>query len=446
MSDKNEIVLWDEPVTSIVPVNLSKPSEIAEFAKQLTIREKNQVVKAYKDGSYELATTFVWGRAMASLKRELGALGITFLAEMLGRTDIREDDSVLDAITEKEAIKLAAELGVISRTEAMRLRHSQELVSHFSQRDPCEDEESMEKTEAVNVLLNCVKSVLAKPRIQVATRFAEYRNQLETDTFEPNDPRCDTLISSPYFFQRLTIAVLLAGIRSHTGAKLEHCLSNLNLLLPLVWNKLREAERWQIGNTYAAVYADGLQKQTSGLKQALLKVKGFDYVPENLRSQTFIKAAEAIIRAHEGNNNFYNEEAPTMMLEKLGSVIPSPALGPCITALLCVRLGNYYGVSWTAKPHAQRLLKKLSSDRWKYYFDNILRGEIRILEKLLESNPRSQWLSFVEELSLSEIAFGSIPIKKLLEASVEKNERRIISTVETLMTNYYGKGQAQASR
>src|SRR4051794_40623625 len=121
---KNEIILWDEQAASLIPANLSQPTEIAEFARQLSAREKQQIVSAYKAGSFEMATSFVWGRAMASLKRELGALGVTFLAELLGRSDIDEEANVLDAITEKEAIKLAEELGVVSRTDAIRLRHS----------------------------------------------------------------------------------------------------------------------------------------------------------------------------------------------------------------------------------------------------------------------------------------------------------------------------------
>lgn len=134
MSKQNEVILWENQPASLLPANLSQPTEIAEFAKQLSTREKHQIVTAYKYGSYEMAASFVWGRAMASLKRVLGALGVTFLAELLGRTDIDEDANVLDAITEKEAIKLAEELGIISQTEAIRLRHSQELVAHFSQR------------------------------------------------------------------------------------------------------------------------------------------------------------------------------------------------------------------------------------------------------------------------------------------------------------------------
>lgn len=444
MSKAGEIILWGESTTAALPANLSKPNEIAAFAKQLTVREKEQVVAAYKSGSYEMATSFVWGRAMASLKRELGTLGVSFLAELLGRNDLSDDDNVLDVITEKEAIKLAEELGMVSRTEAIRLRHAQELVSHFSQRDPHEGDDAMEATEAVGVLLNCVKSVLAKPRIQVARKFSEFRNELEAESFSPDDTRCDTLVASPYFFRRVAIAVLLAGIRSHTGAKLEHCLSNINLLLPRLWPDLRDPERWQVGATYAQVYGDGLQTQTAGLKQALLKVKGFDYVPETLRSQTFLKAAEAVIRAHDGMNNFYNEEGPTLQLERLGTVIPAPAVGPCISALLCVRLGNFYGVSWSAWPVADRILKRQSVDRWKYYLEKVLPSETRILEKLLDAKPRAQWLSLVADVIDDGLALEHRGVKTLIEATMAKDDKRTAGAADRLISAYYGKQKGGA--
>ena len=441
MSDQNELILWDTQTSNLLPANLVNPDEITQFATQLTLREKRQVVAAYSSGSFEMATSFVWGRAMAALKRELGTLGISFLAELLCRTDIDENDNVLDAITEKEAIKLAEELGIVSRTEAIRLRHAQELVSHFSQRDPVEEDDPMEVSEAVSVLIYCVRSVLAKPRIQVAKRFAEFRQELEIETFSADDPRCETLAGSPYFFRRLAVAVLLSGVRSHTGARLEHCLANLNLLLPQLWPTLREPERWQVGTTYLHVYSDGLQTQTAGLKQALLKVRGFDYVPENLRSQTFLKAAEAIIHAHEGMNNFYNEEAPTAHLEKLGTVIPAPAVGACMTALLCVRLGNSYGTCWSAVPIAEKMLRKQTPDRWVYYMEKILPGETRILEKLLDSRPQSQWFTLAPMVFKEQIDFKDKSIKGIVDATLAKNPVRLTAAVNKLISTYYGRGK-----
>lgn len=261
------------------------------------------------------------------------------------------------------------------------------------------------------------------------------------ETFLPDDSRCEWLVASPYFFRRLAVSVLLSGLRSHTGAKLEHSLSNLNLLLPLLWSELRDPERWQVGTTYAQVYADGLQTQTSGLRRALLKVRGFDYVPENIRSQTFIKAAEGIIRAHEGLNNFYNEYAPTLNLEKLGTVIPAPALGPCLTALLCVRLGNSYGISWSAHPIAEHLLKKQSAERWSYYFDKVFSRETRIIEKLQDARPRAQWLSLVPSIYSNDLIIQDKPVQELLTASLAKDDRKTAIMAQRLITTYYVKAR-----
>ena len=55
-----------------------------------------------------------------------------------------------------------------------------------------------------------------------------------------------------------------------------------------------------------------------------------------------------------------------------------------MTALLCVRLGNSYGVSWSAFPVADRLLRKQGPERWSYYLENVLPREPRILEKLTD--------------------------------------------------------------
>jgi hypothetical protein len=106
-----------------------------------------------------------------------------------------------------------------------------------------------------------------------------------------------------------------------------------------------------------------------------------------------------------------------------------------------VRLGNFYGVSWSAKPIADRTLKKQTADRWAYYLEKILPGEIRILEKLLDEKPRSQWMSLLAEIPVNNLAVREKSIKDLIDASTAKNERRVILVAERLMTTYYGKGK-----
>ena len=58
---------------------------------------------------------------------------------------------------------------------------------------------------------------------------------------------------APYFFVRTTLSVLLSAVKSAKGAVQEHSVGNLLVLLPLLWARLREPEKWQVGQAYAEV-------------------------------------------------------------------------------------------------------------------------------------------------------------------------------------------------
>jgi hypothetical protein len=86
---------------------------------------------AFDTEAYEMAATFVWAKAVAALKKQLAGLGMEFVGEMLGRTDLDEASNPITDLREDEAIELAEQLGMINTTEAIRLRNGQTLVNHF---------------------------------------------------------------------------------------------------------------------------------------------------------------------------------------------------------------------------------------------------------------------------------------------------------------------------
>src|SRR5260370_35995540 len=94
--------------------------------RQLTTRDKNQIVSAFENHHYEMVSSFVWNKALSSLKAQLGKLGAAFISEMLDRPDIDISSSIDQALTDYEALRLAQELGVITGTGALRLRQRSE--------------------------------------------------------------------------------------------------------------------------------------------------------------------------------------------------------------------------------------------------------------------------------------------------------------------------------
>ena len=352
-----------------------------------------------------MAATFVWNKALTSLKAQLGKLGAAFVAEMLDRPDIDSDSPLEQKLTDYEALKLAQELGIIGGTGAFRLRQAFEKINHFGSA-PSEDTENdeMAADEAIGVLKACVTSVLGFERIEAALDFKNFRDSLGQETLAKDDDRIAKLSASPYFFKRACIRMLLALVKSALGAELENALANANLVVPNLWDDLLKPDRYQVGRVYAELMSEGKSVAASGMKRLLLKVRGFDFVPEDLRSRAFIAAAHSVIEGHEGMNNFYNEPAPTRALEQMGSVVPIPAFPICMSALLSIRLGNSYGICYDAQSSANSALKRVSPERWMYYLADCLPADDRILYKLLLESPQTRWGALVEEFALPKLA------------------------------------------
>lgn len=435
------VTLWQADNLKPVPSDAKTPKAIAEYAAQLTAKDQRQIVSAFQAEHYEMGLNFLWLRTVTALKRKLATVGAGLLGEMVGRVGVSEDENVEDLLTAREAIRLAEELGAITRTEALRLRQTHERVTHFNQLAvEGEEFEEIDESEAIASLRACVSAVLARPKIEVAKKFVEFRESLETETFIEGEEKLNALITSPYFFWKLTIDILMNAAKESTGAKLEHCLANVNLLLPKLWPSLKEPERWRVGRTYSEVYSEGNSTATSGLKQALLKVRGFDFVPESLRSDTFNRAAELVLRAHDGFNNFYHEVGPMRNLSQLGSSIPAPALPSCIVALLSVYLGNQYGVSFAACGIAESVLDALSRDRWRYYLNQVLPSDTRTLNKLMHyDRPRTRWQQMVDKYSLGSSDVKDPTVNRLISCAKNKDENGMSKAAGKLLSRYYGR-------
>lgn len=437
----HSLSLWSPAEPTIIPKEVREPIDLVPYAKQLSRRDQKQILQAFEQEHYEIATTYIWGKAMVMLKKHLAPAGTTFLSEMLSK-DISESENITEAITDIEAIRLAEELGIVNFTEAIRLRHTQELISHFSQLEPGETEDQdvvMERDEAVQGLRTVIANILGRPRVDVVPEFARFRVELETGSFTEKDSRIHDLLRSPYFFRRLAVSLLLSVVRQAEGAKLERALVNQNVILPAIWPKLRDPERWQVGTAYARVHAAGRRSAMSGLKSTLLKTNGFDYVPENLRFDTYTKLASKVILAHESVQNLYTEPALVKALGELGPGIPWPALRLTISALLAVRLGDNYGRSPDAQPPARQALKSVSAGSWLYYLDHCLPGDMRVVDKLLEPTPRKRWFQVVEQFGLEKLSPKQTAVRKLIEASIDSDDIRTEKAAKSLRKHYYGR-------
>jgi hypothetical protein len=431
----NTVVVWKEPQGAVVPRSADSALAIAAVAKNLSTRDQKQIVSAFQSESFEMMAGFVLNKALSQLKRALASMGMTFVGEMLGRADINEDSVPTVSISDYEAITLARELGVINSTDAKRLTQHLELLAHFDSLNINDAEtEEMAREEALSFLRTCVISVLGREGDVAPAEFVAFRSELEGRTLKESDAELATLRVAPYFFKKTTLSILIAAAKTKTGAQFEHTLGNIVVIVPALWESLRDSEKYSLGQAYAEAVSAGSNAVMLALKKALSAVQGFDFVPESLRSQTFSAAAANVISVHTAMDNFYNEPAALQALSRLGTTIPWPAFPICMSAVLAVKLGNNYGVSNAAISTADQLLGRLTKNQWDYYLNECLPGDELVLQKLTwYRKPRAQWIKVVREFQLPDKADKSVQVTRLLAASKRDDFNAVESTARTLL-------------
>ncbi|GEA84821.1 MULTISPECIES: hypothetical protein [Cellulomonas] len=429
-----EVVHWEASDATVVPRSAKTAEAIAGFANQLSERDRKQLIQAFDSDLLEMGSVFVWTRTMAGLKTQLAGLGIDFIAEMLDRPDIRPGAEVHEVLTDYEAVRLAEELGMFGSTLAMRLRQNLELVAHFSNRPADAVDDEMMPEEALSVLRTCVQTVLGREDLDIAVEFAAFRKRLEASILDDEAPEIEGLVHSAYFFKRTVLRLLLAGSKGLRSAQLENVLANLNTLLPPLWPDLKDPDRYMVGRAYAELHAEGHAIAANGLRSALLKVSGFDFVPEGFRSQAFLEAAAKLQSAHFGWDNFHNEVGPMHALASLGTSIPRPAFHRVVTAIILIRIGNHYGVSFAAQEPAMGMLRDVTADRWQYFFDGCLPVDDVLLMELQDAPIARRWCDMVGELPrIGDVKPADKRVRQLVDAARQGDAATVMRKASRLL-------------
>ena len=423
MSDN--IQLWKAAQVSIDPQEAESIQGIicSSDVTNLSENQKNQIIGAFNAKAYDMAAEYVWRKTITKLREAILNLGNDFIKELLQRSDSDDNLQIDSLLTDYNTINLAEQLGMISGEGALDLRQSLETLQFYFSSEASKEGCYLGKLKVLNIVLACVKNILSKPYMQVALEFTQLRDKLLKEDIKEDDIEISQLKLSSLFFLRTVCTVLSSAIKTKQGAVLEHSVNNFKLIIPLIWNKLTDDDKWKIGFLYRDVVSDGNTKAANGVKIALLKNGGFDFVPENLRSQTFIKAAQNLIDKHFEYDNYYKEPRAIKELANLGTVIPEPALMQCMKAYILVYIGNFYGRSISAVDIAEKQLTLISTEQWIQFFDRMLPYDQDLLGALYSTSlkPIRNFYELLRTLGMNKLTMETSSGKQFYRAIILKN-------------------------
>lgn len=430
----NQVALYQESAGVVAVPDTNDVAILMSYNRSLSSKDANKIVKAFDNELYDMAAEYIWSRTINTLKKNIMKFGEEFVAEMLDRPDI----SSVEDISEYEVITLSADLGFINQTAKIEFMQFSEIIQHYmSNEDP---DEAFPLTKVSDIVRSCVKHVLGFEKVEYEISFVSFRNRLRTEYIIEGHEIYTQLKLAPYFYKRTVFKTMMNLAKTtRDSAEREIILNNMITIFVEIWSALSSEEKWVIGRSYAQCLSDGDNKLLIALKSVLLKVKGFDYVPENLRSNTYIIAAKDLLSAHQGMNNFYNEPSKAKYLAQMGNSIPAPAFGNCMTAVLACKLGNSYGISWDAQTYLDEILQTVSKDRWSYYLNSVLPYDRVILYKLWGDITADRWIGLVEKYGLDKVEIeGDKELKDLILFSNPKQKiqlKRVVNRVLERLKN-----------
>jgi len=215
--------------------------------------------------------------------------------------------------------------------------------------------------QLANWLDTCIRQVITIPQDAITANTGRLLKNIKSIRLDP-----DQIATTAAFFEELpgdradTLATGLFGL--YVDPKRPSVVAdNVRQLWPELWEYTSDDSRYSFGVRYGRYLASSDHGHATAARELLDLVDGAMYLPEQIRVVEIDKSVDALLSAHVGWDNFYNEVEPAKALDALlgQEAIPEPIAGKVVDALVRVFLGNGFGTARDALPSYKRMLEAL---------------------------------------------------------------------------------------
>lgn len=390
---------------------------------QLNEMEQEAVLVNFNNKLYIVAAEIIWRRTISILRDRLSFFGEEFIGDMLGY----DKPKFAEDISEQEAIELNCDVGFLKQNAKMELLHHAEQIKNYTSRQYQMIENiSISKNQAAALISDCILFVLSDMTECTMLSFNNIRERLKVELLTKNSDIVVQLEQGQYFAKRTILRSLMNMAKTDKEEEKQFVFHNMSVIVPVIWSELAETDKYSFGTTYAEISSTDKKDYINVVRTILFNVHGFDYVPENLKSNSFISTAKNLLNVHNGLNNFYNEPLAAKLLASMGTMIPDPAVYECLNATIICITGNGYGVSDNAQDYLQSILNNMTVTKWELYLKDLPRNSV-LLHQLGyingKVNPVLRWCQeIVSKRNLNKLVFSEKWINDFLTYSANCEE------------------------
>ena len=375
----------------------------------------SKFVAACAMGLFDAALNYLWDETVRNLREKVARFDLNYFYDSVitdpDRRSKFKDEGDLEELEDWRLIQGCKETGIIGEVGFKHLNYIRDMRNHASAAHPNHNE--ITGLQLAAWLQTCVREVLGKEPEGAAFEVRRLLKSLREESLSETDiPHIAAAVES--LPEELSRSLMRAAFGMYTDLRLSaHTRGNIRLVAGEIWRSCGEEARHEAGLKHATLSANGEASRAKLAREFLKQVGGLAYLPPDALSLEISRSLDALLTAHYGMNNFYNEPTPARILQSLvppnGNVPPAIARTYVESLTLCA-IGNGYGVSWTAEPIYEDLIGRWHDDH-AFVFATLVR-EPEVESRLRHTSCAVKYQEIARKL---EGRVVRVPLKRALD-------------------------------
>jgi len=312
---------------------------------------------AVSTGLFDSAVNYSWNASVLQLREKVRNFSLPVVAQILQRDF--EEKHLLD-LQDSQLLELCVKLNLVSEDGFFFLDQCRNIRNNFSAAHPTIG--TLNDREFITFLNRCVKYALADSASPRGIDIGAFISAVKGSRF--TDGQCSVWVDrldATHDAQRELLFGMVHGIYCDPATPEPARLNTLDLC-NVYSAKFTAAIRSDLINKHSEYLAKGDSIRHIVSQQFFEKLGLLNLLNESERHTIISKAVERLWTVHQGTNNFYNEPPFAERLEQLSQqgAIPETAQEAFVQTVVGCYIGNGYGVSWSAEPYYESMIKAFS--------------------------------------------------------------------------------------
>lgn len=366
--EQRGIVIANMPfILNNIPSNRSELYYISKF------------IASCSAGLFDAALNYLWNETIVNLRQKVIFFDLNYFFNALGKDAFHSEED-LKRIEDWELIKGCLEVGILSEIGFKHLNYIRDMRNFASAAHPNNNE--LDGLQISSWLQTCIKEVISKDPSSYTLAIKKLLPSIRNETLTEMDSK-PIIANIERLPQDLANSLLMVLFGMYTDEQVSaNVRNNINYLSKSTWLRSDFKTKNNIALKYASFSSNGQIRKKELAKEFLIYVDGLGYLTDDQRSLELRDCIEALLTAHNNPNNFYNEEPNAKIIFNYvrgNENIPSSVRSLYVNVIVMCKLGNYYGVSYSAVPYYNKMIDMFGDEEIKEFLALLKDTEFRAL-------------------------------------------------------------------